>query len=427
MNTQVQNRMHFSAYGLDEERRDKRICIVGAGVSGINAARQLRKRGYVNVTVLESSPRVGGKCFTWEHEGRRFELGAAAVSLAYRNLLPLMFEHRIAPKPVLSGLQLDLEGGKHSYLPPSMGAKDWLKAGPQSMLFGAQMLRHMPHLARPGFARCPESLHAPFTQWSQGRFMDTMRHAYETTFTSFGYGYVDEMPAVYVLKWASVLAWTGVLLPVGYGGLWERVARRLDVRLNTEVRRVTREPGGVRVETAEGTERYDALIVTCALSDAMRFLDATDEERALTAKIRTNPYYSMVAEITGLPDASCMVVPAHYNRAATGKPIFIYRAYPDSKLFNVYSYGFDCDEQQARAQVHEFVERLGGRVHDIPMVKRWSYFPHVLSSDLDEGFYPRLEALQGQHRTWYCGEVFAFSTVETVMGYATELVDTCFA
>ena len=44
--------------------KDEKICIIGAGVSGLSAAFYLDRKGYKNITVLEKQSRVGGKCCT---------------------------------------------------------------------------------------------------------------------------------------------------------------------------------------------------------------------------------------------------------------------------------------------------------------------------------------------------------------------------
>jgi hypothetical protein len=61
------------------------------------------------------------------------------------------------------------------------------------------------------------------------------------------------------------------------------------------------------------------------------------------------------------------------------------------------------------------VERLGGRVKKLLARRAWRYFPHVSSQDFAAGFHGRLEALQGRRRTYYTGELTAFSCVEAVV------------
>ena len=56
---------------------DTKFCIVGAGAAGLSAARALREKGYKNITVFEKNNKAGGKCHTFEYEGRSYDLCAA--------------------------------------------------------------------------------------------------------------------------------------------------------------------------------------------------------------------------------------------------------------------------------------------------------------------------------------------------------------
>jgi phytoene dehydrogenase-like protein len=72
--------------------RDRRICIIGAGPGGLSAAYFLKRRGYKNVTVLESTGRVGGKCLSLNYGGRSFDIGANYVTSDYTEVLRLAKE-----------------------------------------------------------------------------------------------------------------------------------------------------------------------------------------------------------------------------------------------------------------------------------------------------------------------------------------------
>jgi monoamine oxidase len=59
----------------------KRIVIIGAGMSGIVAARQLRFFKHYEVVVLEARNRIGGRVFTdWDTSGAAVDLGASIVT-----------------------------------------------------------------------------------------------------------------------------------------------------------------------------------------------------------------------------------------------------------------------------------------------------------------------------------------------------------
>src|SRR5262245_448472 len=98
--------------------RGARIGILGAGASGLAAAHALTRAGYRSVCVIERADRVGGKCRTFLHQGRSYELGAGALTSAYTNVNELMDEVGVRATAGVSGLFTDLDNGRSSFLPP---------------------------------------------------------------------------------------------------------------------------------------------------------------------------------------------------------------------------------------------------------------------------------------------------------------------
>ena len=67
------------------------VVIIGAGPSGLSAARRLRKAG-ASVIVLEARDRVGGRTWTEHIDGQMFELGGQWISPDQTALLALVDE-----------------------------------------------------------------------------------------------------------------------------------------------------------------------------------------------------------------------------------------------------------------------------------------------------------------------------------------------
>ena len=63
--------------------RPRRVVVVGAGITGLTAAHRLRasadRSDAIDVTVVEASPRVGGKLRTGEVAGLPVETGPGRV------------------------------------------------------------------------------------------------------------------------------------------------------------------------------------------------------------------------------------------------------------------------------------------------------------------------------------------------------------
>lgn len=312
-------------------------------------------------------------------------------------------------------------------MPPPLKEHPWWQLGAEGAKLAATLWSEK-RLRRPGFAGLSSDLCAPFSEWARARRLEGVAKLIEPWFTGFGYGYLDEVPAAYVLKYVALFRFPiSELLDEGYQGLWERVASRLDVRLGTSVERVVR---GERVKVDAGAQSFtfDALILACPLDAALDFLDASDDERALFSQVSYNDYHVIAAHLEGAPSARYGFFPQHFDRAHAGELIFWYRRWMKSDLVLYYALPpagtpLEATEDVVRATVG----RLGGRVTQIHTRHAWRYFPHVSPAAMRAGYYDRLESLQGQRRTYYAGELLSFSTVESTVSYARDLVARHFA
>ncbi|BAS15140.1 putrescine oxidase [Arthrobacter sp. Hiyo8] len=70
---------------------DRDVVIVGAGPSGLTAARELKKAG-LSVAVLEARDRVGGRTWTDTIDGAMLEIGGQWVSPDQTALMGLLDE-----------------------------------------------------------------------------------------------------------------------------------------------------------------------------------------------------------------------------------------------------------------------------------------------------------------------------------------------
>lgn len=411
-------------YGL---RPSSKIGIVGAGAAGLAAAHALGRAGYRDVTVLEASDRVGGKCCTIVHDGRSYELGAGAVTTAYTNVRALMREYDVSWSPGVGGVFTDLDRGETTIVPPPLKEGAPWKVGFEGARFAARMLVER-RLLQPGFDRISDDLMLPFAEWARKHRVERVAALIEPWFTGFGYGYFGDVPAAYVLKYFALFRFPVFeLLEVGYQGLWERVARDLDVRLNSGVRAVDRSGGAIAVRTDADEHAFDALVLACPLDAALSFLDATAEETELFSAIRWIDYHVIGVTTERAPKARYGFFPKHFTPEHAGDVVFFYRRWLDRDLVLYYTMPRPgTPVADSTAQVRAAVEKLGGRVRAVEIERAWRYFPHVDTATMRAGYYEKLEAMQGRRRTYFAGELLAFTAVEPVVAYSRALVERFF-
>ncbi|MEO1210208.1 MAG: FAD-dependent oxidoreductase [Cyanobacteria bacterium J06638_20] len=457
-----------------------RICIVGAGAAGLSTGYFLRKRGYQNVVVLEKQGRVGGLCRSVTHEGRSFDLGANYLTPAYKEVLALAKE---------VGAELYSEGPGQVYNPfqstPGKPAYQSIlsavTAGTDPVTYAAAVTRYAwerlqlePIVSVPGFKGISQrpDLTQSFADWLAEKGLSCLGALFEIPITAMGYGYLDEIPAIYALKYITLDTF-GTLVTYGAGlelgwpkrfvqgfqRLWERISWDLDVRLNVDIHSIQR-GAGIEVHFSQREQiidrfgesthhaTFDWLVLACPLTldvlaegDNSLHLDISATERSLFEQIVLNPYALTTYAIPDLtmPTRVTNVVPLD----DMGNPWFIAQQFKENDLIAFYSRipsedwhelqkventpegieEVEAFKKRVLAGIATAVENLGGQLpEDYFTYDIWPYFPHVTSEAMASGFYDHLEAIQGQRNTFYVGGLMNFELVETIVEYTKALV-----
>lgn len=82
----------------------------------------------------------------------------------------------------------------------------------------------------------------------------------------------------------------------------------------------------------------------------------------------------------------------------------------------------DVPFDKAKETTLKDMELCGLKVDKIERIDDWYYFPHVGISDYADGWYEKVEAMQGKDNTFYAGEVMAFGDMEETVEYSRDLV-----
>ena len=189
-----------------------RICIIGAGPAGISAAHYLAQKGYTDVTILEKNDYIGGKCRTLQVDGRAYDMGAVQITPEYRIVNEFIkrfgLEDTIEPTPPLAAINRAGSGicaGERFdlCLYPELRSDPGI-LGPQFTNFFEARARLADYLDQSGFAGMPDELKVPFSDWLDSIGAPLLNRTFWIPITNYGYGFLNEIPAVYVLKFNTV-------------------------------------------------------------------------------------------------------------------------------------------------------------------------------------------------------------------------------
>lgn len=412
--------------------KSEKICILGAGISGLTAAYYLLKKGYKNVTVLEKESRVGGKCYSFLYKGKMYEIGAMMGVPSYYNINSIMKEFGITNNgPLLYRDFFDIEGNKVCQIP-----LDQIEDFKKQFKTLTNVLKKYDKLYEPGLTNISDDLCLPFSKWCENNDIPLVTKVYAPPFTAFGYGYLDEIPAAYVLKFLDYKTLSAfieithlITFTDGIDILCKKLADCIaNLRLSTQVKKIRRE-NKITIETQYEILTFDKLIITSPLDETANFMDLTDYEKRLFSKIINNYFNVFAYSVKDIPKVSGYI-PFNFTSDRIGHAMVWYYRWQDissNDLVTVYSL---CKKEDLENKCKDIMERdlkrLGIKVGNLLIHKRWKYFPHVSGDDLKKGFYNRLNELQMKNNTLYAGELMDFSNIEHCSQFSKYLINKYF-
>lgn len=411
-------------------KNQKKVCIIGAGPAGLAAAQRLKEKGYQDVIILEKDDHAGGKCRSFTYQGQPYELGAVLGTPYYTSTIQFMNRINATTGPVSDRRYYDLAKAGEGELikgseKPSLLWQLFVRY--RRMLFGRYN-----RINNPGFDHIDPELYERMDDWAEKKNLKLIVRIFEPPATTFGYGYFDEIPAAYYVKyldWPTIMAFRNrknlYTWKDGVQNLWEKVAQSFDVRYNTKINSIKRFDK-VSIKTDKETIEADELIVTCPLDATLDFMDSTKDEKALFSKIQYCDYRVFACTIDDLPRNAGYIM-QNFKSPTIGHPMLWYNRYPEVNFYTVYVLGdWKMTNEQIERNIAADLGKLGGKLKEIYTTAQWHYFPHVGTEELQTSYYEKLEALQGKNHTYLGGEIMNFSTVEFTCRYSEYLVDRFF-
>ncbi|MEB3162409.1 MAG: FAD-dependent oxidoreductase [Prochlorothrix sp.] len=236
--------------------RSETILVIGAGMAGISAARQLQEAGY-RVTVLEGRDRIGGRVWTsrqWEQVP--IDLGASWIHGEQGNPLSAIADTIQAPRQATNSEEWPLYDAQGRLL----SDRDW----EQIETFEADITDA---IAESWDLEEDISVEQAIDRYFEGESLspgDRKRLAFTAHFLleQDWATNVDRLSAWYESE-GEGFGGEDVLFPQGYGALVEYLAQGLEIRLGETVTAVSYGgEGGVTVTASSGTFEADRVVVT---------------------------------------------------------------------------------------------------------------------------------------------------------------------
>ncbi len=459
--------------------KNVRICIVGGGPAGLSAGMYLEQKGYTNYSILERSARVGGKCWSPTFNGKRYEMGAIMGVPSYyavHDVEEFCGITHDGPK-----LNRNYKNAAGKVIEPFEPKKNifkiprLLKMKKQVKLFGELLEtkykgydlnghrgvaegRYDGYAVTPGRERVEgenpnlKDLALPFAEFCKKNGCELVQDIWIGPYTSFGYGYFDEIPAGYVLKYldfqttmnfVKVNLWTW---EKGTQYIWECLNDKImhPARVNSEITKVERKDGKVYVTVNGAVEEYDKIIVTAPLYVAdgnmgnnngmVDYFDAREDELELFSKIDYERYtvQAVTTKPEDHPEISYYVFD-NMVKERLGHLMVYYRRWKENIDQVITTYALrthkDMKEvpyEECNRMVLEDLKTMKNPADKV--INAWSvyYFPHVSCEDYAAGWYDKVEAMQGKYDTFYAGEIMAFGDMDETAEYSRELVERFF-
>jgi oxygen-dependent protoporphyrinogen oxidase len=428
--------------------KDIKIAIIGAGVSGLSAAHHLRKIGYEDMTVFERESYVGGKVLSYEYEGNWHDLGAIIIGdkRNYKNYHELLSAYDIPSETFATPEVAYMDGHRCSFeqfLKAHYSFIRTLRAFFKMLYLGIRFKKCL----KSGFVEAKPELYVNFRDFMHKYKIEPVADTLCPFLIGCGYGYYEEIPAIYIFRFLwlffrnSLRFKNLVKIMRGESGsgisgckngcqeLWIKMAEDFQVETSAEIESIRRrvvdsesdKDSKIEIVVNGETRLFDRLIISSPLDEAVQFLDVSDEERELFAKITNTDYYVTLFKGEGF--SKSLFIRDHIHPETKGKTVAIFCKHCDSNVYTGYQIcPSDTQPNELVEILKNDVERLGGRFDGVITQKYWRYFPRVGTEDLRDGFYKRLDAMQGERGTYYIGAVLNFETLENTVSFAKRLV-----
>ncbi|KAF5655219.1 FAD NAD(P)-binding domain-containing protein [Fusarium heterosporum] len=435
------------------------VCIIGAGVSGLTAAKALEDKGY-NTVIFEQRNTVGGKCQSHYEDGQYFPLGAVLFTQtsSYAETFKLVKSSGAAFDTFDPALAYNYnpKTGAAALMDPSSPAVIQALQEELARYAGVWQNEFAP-IGVPGY-RCengvPKQYTVPAKEWLLSNKFPIIASVINRGAGNYGYGDYTQIPALYFLQFFApdiIASFIGTVQPykTDFHDVFKRVSKTLKgpIHLGVKIDRISRNTQPTIQYRSKG--RYskiqlcsDIIIAFPPTSKALKEsgLALSASERALFAEVGVNAYFSSAVRMKNLGEnltVSQELPDPLTPFKAEGQPVYLTPLHPESSIVNVYSADDPAHPSAARVKEHlirdlskinkdlENANAVSTRINTAD-IRAFSgeidYFPHLGPEALADGWYKKFNKLQGEDHTYFTSGLNSFELVEYTIRAARELV-----
>jgi oxygen-dependent protoporphyrinogen oxidase len=284
---------------------NKKVLVIGAGISGLTAAYVLKKNG-LSVRVMESSPYVGGRMSSFNLEGHIVDRAAQFFPRDfYRTLVPLIselgLESATTEISTIAGVVRDntvrtIEA-TNLFSVLSGGLMKWWELTPKSLLGLPDLLRAR-QLSMSDVSQWPALDRVTADSWARRYLGDIGTKCLAEPLVS-GLSFQKlENASQSLLLWILLFFLKANQLRTfraGMGALPEVLATQLDVELNSAVLSVVEKNDKVEVRSTSGIQLVDYVVLATPAPVSRQILN--EQERTKFEQMVLNCTYRKVLNI----------------------------------------------------------------------------------------------------------------------------------
>jgi monoamine oxidase len=230
---------------------NKKIIVVGAGISGLSAAKYLKKKGF-NVIVLEAQEKIGGRTQTDRSLGIAFDKGASWIHGSKRNPIS----------------KLVSKSGANTFLTDDDNEKVYNTDGKEYStidIYQAESSYNSIVHKLSNSGNINESFGQLFYS-NHPQFKNNLLWTYMlSAFLEFDTG--GDIYSLSSLDYYNDKAYSGkdLIITNGYDKVIDYLSKNIDIRLNTKVENIDYTKDNIKIETNNGSFEADQVIVTVPL------------------------------------------------------------------------------------------------------------------------------------------------------------------